>query len=111
MDFMQLVKDFGVPLALVIFFVLKGDRREAKMGERLGVLEDFIKTSLLGMVKESTEVMKGNSVAIDLNTKALTVLTGKVDVGERMVAGRPCLLERDAVIEWLEKNVNRQLPT
>lgn len=57
----QLIGQFGVPIALVIFFVWNNNKREQKLVERLEKLEDYTRDKLEKVVINYTEVVRLNS--------------------------------------------------
>ena len=55
---MQLVSQIGVPLALVIFFVWNGNKREQRITKRLEDLEDYTRNELQGVIKANTVALE-----------------------------------------------------
>lgn len=58
MDFVALIQDFGLPVALVLFFVWQGKIREDRMTTRINNLENYIRDTLHQVVKDNTDVMR-----------------------------------------------------
>lgn len=52
MDYMALIKDFGLPVALVIFFVVQGTKREAATNKRMDDMSEFQRATLLNIIAE-----------------------------------------------------------
>lgn len=57
----QLIGQFGVPLALVVFFVWNNQKREQKLIERLESLEDYTRNKLEKVVINYTEIVTSNT--------------------------------------------------
>lgn len=57
----NLIGQFGVPIALVIFFVWNNNIREQKLVKRLESLEDYTRNKLEKVVINYTEVVKSNT--------------------------------------------------
>lgn len=57
----QLIGQFGVPIALVIFFVWNNNKREVRLIERLEKLEDYTRNKLEKVVINYTEIVKSNT--------------------------------------------------
>lgn len=57
----NLIGQFGVPIALVIFFVWNNNIREQKLVARLESLEDYTRNKLEKVVINYTEVVKSNT--------------------------------------------------
>ena len=77
-----LVREFGFPIALIIFFVWETYRRESRMAKRIDTLETFQRDQMVGLIKETNHANSALAVAI----MALT---------EKMSA-RPCFAIEDA---------------
>lgn len=58
MDFIAIVQEYGVPLALVCFFIWQGKVREDRLTTRIETLENYCRDKLLKVVTENTDVMK-----------------------------------------------------
>lgn len=69
MDFMDLLKDFGPLVGIVIFFIWRDWRREENLVERVQKLEDFNTEVLSNMVKEQAAVIATNTEVIKANTE------------------------------------------
>ena len=62
--FINLLKTAGPHMALVIFFVWQGAKREERQELRIDKLETYIKTELKQLVEKNQEVIKDNSNAL-----------------------------------------------
>ena len=58
MDLLPIVQNFGLPVALTVFFVWSGYLRERRMAERLDTVEDAIREHLKDVVAENTATQK-----------------------------------------------------
>lgn len=63
-SWIELAKDFGLPVCLVVFFIWQGKAREERIEKRQSDLETFTRTQLVDLwkvanqtIKENTEVM------------------------------------------------------
>jgi len=82
-----LVADYGIPLALVVFFVWRDYRREASLSGTIRKLEDEMRTILKEQVTNVTR-------ALTNNTACMRELVG-------MLRTRPCIAEElaEAIIQ------------
>ena len=53
----EIAKTFGVPLGLVIFFVLRNAKREDRLMKRFDAIDDYVRTRLEGLSKASTAAL------------------------------------------------------
>lgn len=53
----ELVRDLGFPIALVIFFVWNSNRRETRLIEAINQLQKFIQETMAGALNRNTDVM------------------------------------------------------
>lgn len=60
-DLMQILGQFGVPIALVIFFVIQNRDREKRMADRLDRVEDFVRMEFAEIVEKTTTVIGENT--------------------------------------------------
>jgi len=84
-DLIEILKQFGVPMGLVILFVWEGRQREHRMTDRLQLVEDYIRGELREIARQSIEVIKEQKHSTEENTATLMNLT-------RALGQRPCLL-------------------
>lgn len=78
MDLVELVKLIGLPAALLVFFVIQGDRREKRQDLKYSSIEKFCRDELLSTSKDSiataensTNALEKSSEVIGHNTKVL----------------------------------------
>lgn len=61
MDLLELAKQFGAPVAIMVFFIWRDYKREQDLTVRLRDLEEYQKTTLSSIVKESTQAITRNN--------------------------------------------------
>jgi hypothetical protein len=66
MEFMDLVRDFGPLVGIVLFFIWRDWRREENLVNRVTKLEEFNTEVLTTMVKETTAVIATNTEQLRL---------------------------------------------
>ena len=71
MDYMDLLKDFGPLIGIVLFFIWRDWRREENLVDRVQKLEDFNTKVLTDIVKEQAVIIATNSEVIKANTEQL----------------------------------------
>lgn len=71
LDVVRLVRDFGLPVVLVLFFVWASWKREEHHNQRMEKIEQFVKETLLGMTDTTTRIIADNTVALKLLLEAL----------------------------------------
>ena len=86
---LSLIKDFGWPLALVIFFVLEGRRRERDMTSRIRTLEDQYSNKLVDLVEDNAAALKETTAALSNNTEILRAVGDVLNRLERRDGMRP----------------------
>lgn len=62
--FLQLVGQFGLPIALVVYFVWRGDKRETRLANRLDAQQDKLEEIYEQTIEKSDRVIEKNSTAI-----------------------------------------------
>jgi len=72
-----MVAQVGLPVALVIYFVWRGDKREVAMSQRLADLEKSQTQLLKGLVSESTRAFIENTACLRRNSVVLEKLVEK----------------------------------
>jgi hypothetical protein len=101
--------NLGLSVALVIFFVVKGDKREVRLANRISHLETFQEQCLIGMVEKETKALAENAKAQESFVKSMHEAVASLkDVMREMrtmkdefsvmastVSQRPCLLEME----------------
>lgn len=83
MDWLSLAKDFGIPLCLVLFFVLETKRREDRMAERMDKDEDYTRTELVRLVESSRASIEANSAVMERLEEWLERQCGGCDVNQQ----------------------------
>lgn len=51
------IQQVGLPIALVIFFVLQDKEREKRMSARLDTQQDYIQGQMMGVIEKNAEAM------------------------------------------------------
>jgi len=75
MELMELAKDFGPLVGIVLFFIWRDWRREEGLVERVKNLEEFNTTVLTEMVKNNATVIATNTSVIQTNTEQMRIMT------------------------------------
>lgn len=60
-EWLTLLGQFGLPIALTVFFVMQGRDREKRMGDRLDKVEDYVRSEFAEIVERTTTVIADNS--------------------------------------------------
>lgn len=60
-DWIAILKDFGLPVCLVLFFVWQGKTREERIEKRQSDLEIFTRNQLVELWKTANETIKQNT--------------------------------------------------
>jgi len=60
----NLIKNAGPHMALVIFFVWQGSQREGRMEKRVDGLHEYIRTEMKSLVQRSQDIIKDNTAAL-----------------------------------------------
>jgi hypothetical protein len=63
-DWLTLLKDFGLPVCLVIFFILRDKAREERSEKRLTDLETFARHQLVELWEKSNNTLRENTAVI-----------------------------------------------
>ena len=63
MDMFELIKNFGLPIALCVFFVWRGDVRETRMAKSIEDAQKFIRDALIERDEERATAMSNLSSA------------------------------------------------
>lgn len=61
MDWVSILQTFGLPVALVVFFVIQGAKREERMNARVDKLDSYITNELNKLVTSTNEVLAKNT--------------------------------------------------
>lgn len=75
MEYVELMKDFGPLIGIVLFFIWRDWRREEGLVERVTTLETFNTEVLTEMVKTNASVIATNTAVIVTNTEQLRLMT------------------------------------
>lgn len=80
MEYIDLFKEFGPVLGIVLFFIWRDWKREEGLVDRVKILEDFNNDVLVKLVEKSTSV-------IAVNTEQLRVMNILMDRCSRINSG------------------------
>ena len=75
MELMDLAKDFGPLVGIVLFFIWRDWRREQNLVDRVQKLEDFNTEVLTSIVKEQAMIIATNTQVIKANTELIRRIT------------------------------------
>jgi len=75
MELMDLAKDFGPLVGIVLFFIWRDWRREQNLVDRVQKLEDFNTEVLTTIVKEQAMVIATNTEVVKVNTDLIRRIT------------------------------------
>jgi hypothetical protein len=78
MELMDLAKDFGPLVGIVLFFIWRDWRREQNLFERVQKLEDFNTEVLTSIVKEQAMIIATNTQVIATNTEVVKANTEQI---------------------------------
>ena len=62
--FMDVLQEFGIMVALVVFFTWQGWKRETRLNNRLSALEDDYTSTLKELVSSCTKVISENTAVM-----------------------------------------------
>ena len=62
--FMEILQDFGIMVALVVFFTWQGWKRETRLNDRITVLEEDYTSTLKELVSSCTRVISENTAVM-----------------------------------------------
>jgi len=80
MDLIDVLRDFGPIVGIVIFFIWRDWRREEGLVDRVKSLEEFNTTTLSALVKESSAVIATNTEQLRImNSLMLGCSKGRQD--------------------------------
>ena len=74
MELMDLAKDFGPLVGIVLFFIWRDWRREENLVERVKTLETFNTEVLTEMVKNNATIIATSTAVIAANTEQLRLM-------------------------------------
>ena len=75
MELIDLAKDFGPLVGIVLFFIWRDWRREEGLVERVKHLEEFNTEVLTEMVKTNAACIATNTATVATNTEQLRLMT------------------------------------
>lgn len=61
---MDVVREFGIMVALVVFFTWQGWKRETRLNDRISILEEDYTSTLKELVASCTEVISENTAVM-----------------------------------------------
>ena len=61
---MDAVREFGIMVALVVFFTWQGWKRETRLNDRISILEEDYTSTLKELVASCTEVISENTAVM-----------------------------------------------
>ena len=61
MDYVELLKDFGPFIGVILFFIWRDWKREDQLQARVSKLEEYNQTTLVSLVKEAITVIAANT--------------------------------------------------
>ena len=79
MDFIDILKDFGPLVGIVLFFIWRDWKREENLVERVTKLEDFNTEVLTNIVKETTSVIATNTEQLRIMNALMSRCKGQRD--------------------------------
>jgi len=62
--FMEVLQEFGIMVALVVFFTWQGWKRETRLNNRISVLEEDYTSTLKELVSSCTKVISENTAVM-----------------------------------------------
>jgi len=78
MELMDLAKDFGPLVGIVLFFIWRDWRREQNLFERVQKLEDYNTETLTNIVKEQAMLIATATQVIATNTEVIRANTEQI---------------------------------
>jgi len=60
-QYVELLKDFGPVLGVILFFIWRDWKREDRMVERITALEQFQQTQLIELIERTNQVVSHNT--------------------------------------------------
>lgn len=73
------VSQIGIIAALLCFFVWQSSKEKTAMSQRITDVENFQRTEIADMVKETTGALTNSTKAIEDNSKVMDKLCRKLD--------------------------------
>ena len=72
MNYIEIFKEFGPLIGVILFFIWRDWKREEDLVERVRKLENFQQTTLVELNKTSTQVIEANSYQLKWMTNIIT---------------------------------------
>lgn len=89
----KMVTEYGAFAGLVIYFIVRDQKREQRMAKRINELENYQQNELTKRIEKSAEAMHESAVAVrDLTAKIADMHAENSEMLSKM-AERPCLIE------------------
>jgi hypothetical protein len=79
MEFMDIIKDFGPLVGIVLFFIWRDWKREDSLVGRVEHLEEFNTETLVALVRESTAVIATNTEQLRIMNSLMQGCQGRKD--------------------------------
>jgi len=64
-EFLEFAKTYGLPMALVVLFIIWSNRRETRLSDRLNEVETFVRMTLSDALSKSTEAINRSTDVLD----------------------------------------------
>lgn len=79
MDWISILQNFGLPVALVVFFVVQGAHREKRSNSRMESLEQYIREKMTDLVEQTNQTIAQNSEVMSRNTEVMGRLERRLE--------------------------------
>lgn len=60
-DWVSILQTFGLPVALVVFFVIQGAKREERLNSRMEAMEQYIRDKMTELVEDTNQALTRNT--------------------------------------------------
>jgi len=64
-EFLEFAKTYGLPMALVVLFIIWSNKRETRLSDRLNEVETFVRMTLSDALSKSTEAINRSTDVLD----------------------------------------------
>jgi hypothetical protein len=92
---LQLVVQLGLPSALVVFFVWYGQRREERLTNKVGDLENEYRTVLVNLIRQTdVHLERHTTIMVDL-VESVKESNKQVTTLLLQMQERPCMLHKN----------------
>ncbi len=82
----ELVKTFGFPVALAVYYIYQNTKDKAQTEARFAAIEEFCRTSLVEIAKDSTKAALDCGRALDKSNGALEKNSRVIEENSRTLA-------------------------